>query len=183
MGPTLVRCVTFQIITLLLIHPFRAISATDAGPTLALTSSAFQNGGPIPERCTCSGSNKSPELEWSGVSADVRSLTLILDDPDAPMGTFVHWVLYNVSPFIKGLPEGMSASASVGSSEQGVNGQGEIGYTGPCPPPGKPHHYHFRLYALDRKLELKPGATKQQVEAAVKGHVLSSTELVGIFER
>jgi Raf kinase inhibitor-like YbhB/YbcL family protein len=99
------------------------------------------------------------------------------------MGTFVHWVIYNLSATAAGLPQAMLATASVGGSEQGVNGRGEIGYTGPCPPPGKPHHYHFRLYALDSKLALKEGATARQVEEAIKGHVIGSAELIGIFGR
>jgi Raf kinase inhibitor-like YbhB/YbcL family protein len=175
------RCVTVQILSLILSLPLRSISSAAADPSLVLMSSAFKNGETIPERCTCSGLNKSPALEWRGIPRGTRSLVLILDDPDAPGGTFVHWVVYNLSPTNKELPEGLSASAPNG--EQGENGRGEIGYTGPCPPPGQPHHYHFRLYALDRMLELKPGATAQHVESALTGHVLDSTELIGIFER
>jgi Raf kinase inhibitor-like YbhB/YbcL family protein len=151
--------------------------------TLALTSAAFKNGDTIPQRYTCSGQNESPALEWHGIPRGTRSLVLVVDDPDAPMGTFVHWVIYNLPATAAGLPQAMSASASVGGSEQGTNGRGEIGYTGPCPPPGKPHHYHFRLYALDHKLALKAGATVQQIEEAIKEHVLGSTELIGIFRR
>jgi Raf kinase inhibitor-like YbhB/YbcL family protein len=99
------------------------------------------------------------------------------------MGTFVHWLIYNLSTSIKGLPEGVSTSALAAEGEQGLNGRNAIGYIGPCPPPGNAHHYHLRLFALDRKLDLKPGATAQEVEAAMKGHVLGSTELIGIFER
>jgi Raf kinase inhibitor-like YbhB/YbcL family protein len=172
-----------QITGLILLLALRTIATADSGPTLALTSSAFENGGTIPEQYTCSGHNESPALQWTGVPGGTRSLALILDDPDAPMGTFVHWVVYNLSPTATGLPEGVLGTASVADGEQGVNGRGAIGYTGPCPPPGKPHHYHFRLCALDQKLELKAGATAHQVEAAIKGHVLGSAELVGIFAR
>ncbi len=178
-----VTCLMLQVIGLALILLLRTIAPADLDPALTLTSSAFENGALIPERYTCSGDNKSPALKWTGVPPTARSLALILDDPDAPMGTFVHWVVYNLSPTVKGLPEGVSASASVEDGEQGVNGRGAIGYTGACPPPGKPHHYQFRLYALNQKLELKTGATAQQVEAAMKGHVLGSAELVGIFGR
>jgi Raf kinase inhibitor-like YbhB/YbcL family protein len=146
-----------------------------------MISSAFKSGDAIPERFTCSGDNESPALEFTGVPDGTHSLALILDDPDAPMGTFVHWVIYNLPSALKGLPEGVSSSA--GGLEQGVNGFGKIGYTGPCPPPGKPHHYRFRFYALDQKLELKQGVTSQKVEAAMKGHVLGRSELVGIFQR
>jgi len=179
----LVRCV-IQVLGILMILPLQTISSAASGdPSLALVSSAFQNAGRIPERCTCSGLNTSPALEWTGIPGGTRSLALILDDPDAPGGTFVHWVVYNITPSSKELPEGMSASAPVINGEQGENGRSEIGYTGPCPPPGAPHHYHFRLYALDQNLQLTPGATAEQVEAAMQGHVLGSTELVGIFER
>jgi Raf kinase inhibitor-like YbhB/YbcL family protein len=156
-------------------------SEADANASLTLTSPTFKSGAAIPERFTCSGSNESPALEWRAVPDGTRSLALVLEDPDAPMGPFVHWVVYNISPAINGLPEGLSPSAA--GSEQGLNGMGKIGYTGPCPPPGTPHHYHFRLYALDQKLELKRGATLQGVEDAMKGHVLERSELVGIFGR
>jgi Raf kinase inhibitor-like YbhB/YbcL family protein len=172
-----------HVIGMLLVLSLSSVTSIGAEPTLALSSSAFQHQGTIPERYTCSGSNQSPSLNWTGIPRSTRSLSLILDDPDAPMGTFVHWVVYNISPAIKGLPEAVSPSAAAGIGEQGVNGRGEVGYTGPCPPPGKPHHYQFRLYALDRRLELQPGATKQQLEAAMKGHLLGSAELVGIFTR
>ena len=175
--------VIVQVVGFTLLLTSRTIATADPDPALALTSSAFENGGTIPEQYTCSGHNESPALQWTGVPSGTRSLALILDDPDAPIGTFVHWVIYNLSPTAKGLPEGVSAMASVADSEQGVNGGGAIGYTGPCPPPGKPHHYHFRLSALDQKLELRAGATAHQVEAAIEGHVLGSAELVGIFAR
>lgn len=175
--------VIVQVVGLALILTPHTVAIADPQPTLVLTSSAFDNGGRIPEGYTCSGYNKSPALKWTGVPKGTRSLALILDDPDAPMGTFVHWVVYNLSPTSKGLPEGVSPSALVANGEQGTNGRGAIGYTGPCPPPGKPHHYHFHLYALDQKLELKAGAAAQQLEAALKGHVLGNAELVGIFKR
>src|ERR1700730_6642726 len=105
--------VTVQVIGFALILPVRMIAASDPEPTLVLTSSAFENGGTVPLRYTCSGHNTSPALEWPGVPDRTRSLALILDDPDAPMGTFVHWVVYNLSPAAKGLPEGASASATV----------------------------------------------------------------------
>jgi Raf kinase inhibitor-like YbhB/YbcL family protein len=176
-------CLIIQLVGFSLILTPLTIASAYPDPTLALTSPAFKDEGTIPERYTCSGRNKSPALKWTGVPAGTRSLALILDDPDAPMGTFVHWVVYNLSPTIKGLPEGASVPASGDYGQQGVNGRDAIGYTGPCPPPGEPHHYHFRLYALDQKLELKTGATAQQVEATMKGHVVGRTELIGIFER
>jgi Raf kinase inhibitor-like YbhB/YbcL family protein len=180
---TLATCVKVQLGTFILLMSLLAVPSASPGQTLSLASSAFENGAAIPERFTCSGSNRSPALEWKGIPSSTLSFALIVDDPDAPMGTFVHWVIYNISPATKQLPEGVAASAAVSNGEQGLNGRNEIGYTGPCPPPGKPHHYQFRLYALDQKLELGPGATPQQLTAAMKGHVLASAELVGIFER
>lgn len=165
-----------------LILPLEAISSGESSPSLGLTTSAFKNGGTIPEPYTCSGLNKSPALVWKGVPTGVRSLALIVSDPDAPKGTFVHWVIYNIDPGTKELAEGV-ASGSVANAEQGVNGRGELGYTGPCPPAGKPHHYHFRLYALDQKLKLNPGASAEQVEEAMRGHVLGTADLVGTFQR
>jgi Raf kinase inhibitor-like YbhB/YbcL family protein len=172
-----------QAVGLSLLLTLRTTATADPNPILDITSPAFENGGTIPEKYTCTGHNESPELQWTGVPGGTRSLALILDDPDAPIGTFVHWVIYNLSPTVKGLPEGVLATASIADSEQGVNGSGAIGYIGPCPPPGRPHHYHFRLCALDQKLKLRAGATAHEVEAAMKGHVLGRAELVGIFAR
>ena len=176
-------CVTIPVVGLSLILVMLMRAVADPTPTLALVSSAFLTDGAIPQRYTCSGPNVSPELKWTGVPASARSLALIMLDPDAPMGTFVHWVIYNLSPTTSALPEQVSPSASLGDGEQGVNGLGSIVYTGPCPPAGEPHHYHFRLYALDERLNLQKGATAQQLESAIQGHILASTELVGIFQR
>lgn len=173
-------CLTAQVIALATLSLRNALAESD--PIFTVTSSDFGKGATIPERYTCSGLNTSPNLEWSGVPNGTRSLALIVEDPDAPEGTFVHWVIYNLSPDTKQLPQGISSSnGSIG--EQGINGRGETGYTGPCPPSGKPHHYHFQLYALDQKLQLGPGATEAQVQSAMKGHVIGKAELVGIFGR
>jgi Raf kinase inhibitor-like YbhB/YbcL family protein len=179
----LATCLRILAVGIALILSMQAKSSAETGPSFRLTSSAFQNGGMIPELYTCSGANKSPGLVWTGVPSGTRSLVLIVSDPDAPRGTFVHWVIYNIDPAAKELPEGLSTSASVANAEQGVNGRAELGYTGPCPPPGKPHHYHFQLYALDQAVGLKAGATAEQVAAAMKGHILGTIELVGIFQR
>jgi len=135
-----------------------------------LQSSAFQNGGSIPKKFTCEAADVSPELTWSGVPEKTQSFALIADDPDAPMGTWVHWVIYDLPPNTAKLPEG-------------VPKQEQAAYGGPCPPPGKPHRYFFKLYALDSKLNLKPGARKPEVEAAMKGHVLAEAELMGKYGR
>ena len=148
-----------------------------------LQSSAFQNGGSIPKKFTCEAADVSPELTWSGVPEKTQSFALIADDPDAPMGTWVHWVIYDLPPNTAKLPEGVPKQEQAASGAQGKNSSGKIGYGGPCPPPGKPHRYFFKLYALDGKLNLKPGARKPEVEAAMKGHVLAQAELMGKYGR
>lgn len=152
--------------------------------TLKLTSSAFKEGEMIPSKFTCNGADVSPALEWSNVPAGARSLVLICDDPDAPGRTWVHWVLYGVGPGHASLGEGVAATQVVeGMGIQGKNDFKRIGYGGPCPPPGKPHRYFFKLYALDSILELKPGARKSEVERAMKGHVLAQGQLMGRYQR
>lgn len=145
--------------------------------SLQLTSPSFQEGATIPTRYTCDGQNISPQLDWSGVPAGAKSLALIVDDPDAPAGTFVHWVLYDLAPDLTSLSEG------TGSGIQGVNGFGKKAYGGPCPPRGKPHRYFFKLYALDVSLDLKPGASKADLEKAMRGHILAQGQLIGIYGR
>ena len=152
------------------------------GQTMHLTSTSFQNQ--IPAKFTCSGANISPQLAWSAPPAKTASLALIVTDPNAPRGTWVHWVLYNLPAGTRALPEGLSALGQLPDGAlQGRNDFGEIGYGGPCPPPGSPHHYVFTLYALDAKLNLPVGATRAQVEAALQGHILASGRLVGLFQR
>jgi len=182
MRPILVRSLPVQVIAALLFPAWPTISLAEPNRQFVLSSADFQNGGSIPERFSCDGGNQSPALAWTGIPDRTRSLALIVADPDAPGGIFVHWVVYNLSATTSGLAEGVPA-ASVDHAEQGVNGRGELGYAGPCPPPGKPHHYHFRLYALDQKLHLNPGATAAQVEQESKAHIVGSAELVGIFQR
>ncbi len=149
--------------------------------TLRISSSAFAEGGAIPAKYTCSGTATIPPLTWSGVPDDAGSLALIVDDPDAPGGTFVHWVVYGISPKVTGIPEGGPAPAgSVG----GTNSTGKTGYFGPCPPKGHgPHHYHFKLFALDRSFSPAPGATEAVLAKAMQGHVLAEGETVGMFGR
>jgi Raf kinase inhibitor-like YbhB/YbcL family protein len=159
-------------------------SRVEAGGKLALSSRAFSSGSTIPIQYTCGGDNQSPPLHWSGVPTGARSLALIVKDPDAPGGTFIHWVIYNIPPDRSSLPKGVPGKDNIpGGGEQGLNGRDETGYHGPCPPPGRPHHYHFQLYALDKKLDLKPGASARQVEDAMGKHVLAETDMVGMFGR
>jgi Raf kinase inhibitor-like YbhB/YbcL family protein len=151
---------------------------------MQLSSSAFEPGSPIPVQYTCDNSNVSPPLEWTGVPPAAKSLALIVDDPDAPGGTWVHWVLYDLPAASAALPEAVSRTQyAVAGSKQGLNDFGHLGYGGPCPPPGKPHRYHFKLYALDAELPLGPGAKKSQVEEAMKGHVVGQAELMGLYQR
>jgi Raf kinase inhibitor-like YbhB/YbcL family protein len=144
----------------------------------AITSSAFADGDQIPEKHSCDGDNVSPPLEWSNLPPDTTSLALIVDDPDAPSGTFVHWLAWGLDPGDSGLGEGEAAPA------EGTHGFGDRGYAGPCPPPGHgPHRYFHRLYALDEKLDLPDGASREQLEAALEGHVLATAQLIGTYER
>lgn len=156
----------------------------EAPMTIKLTSPAFEEGETIPSKHTCDGEDISPALSWSDVPESTKSFALICDDPDAPAGTWVHWVLYGVPSDTTSLPEGVPADQAVeGVGLQGRNDFKRIGYGGPCPPPGKPHRYFFKLYALDSRLELKPGATKKDLESALKGHVLAQGQLVGRYKR
>jgi Raf kinase inhibitor-like YbhB/YbcL family protein len=148
----------------------------------ALTSSTFPNGGNIPAAYTCEGANHSPVLAWSGAPPETRSFVLIVDDPDAPSGTFTHWVLYDIPSGTASLAEA-PAGATVG--KQGKNGFGKTGYGGPCPPRGHgPHRYFFRLFAIDvPSLPLKDAAARDEVERAMKGHVVGQAEWMGRYER
>ena len=154
--------------------------------TLVLTSSAFADHATIPGKFTCDGANVSPALTWNGAPATTHSFALIADDPDAPGGTWVHWVLFNLPGTANALPENVARDetlASLGNAAQGRNDFKKIGYGGPCPPPGKPHRYFFKLYALDITLTLRPGATKAQLEDAMRGHTVATAQLVGTYER
>ena len=154
---------------------------------LTLKSSAFDNGGTIPTKYSCEGEDISPTLTWEGVPETARSLVLIVDDPDAPdprapKMTWVHWVLYNIPPGVSGLPEGIrSTELPVGMGE-GLNDWKRTGYGGPCPPIGR-HRYFHKLYALDTVLKGLNIPTKAEVEAAMKGHVIAQTELVGTYQK
>ncbi len=150
----------------------------------AISSTSFPSGGDIPRKFTCDGADVSPELSWSDAPAGTKSFALIADDPDAPVGTWTHWVLYNLPPATSSLAEGVSKVDELPSGgRQGRNDFRKIGYGGPCPPPGKPHRYFFKLYALDKMLSLKPGASKQEVESAMEGHTLGKAEWMGKYRR
>lgn len=146
--------------------------------SVALSSNSFSNGETIPRRYTCDGEDLSPHLSWSGTPAGTASLALIVDDPDAPAGNWVHWVLYNLPPDLTELPEGIK---KIGV--EGKNDFGRLGYGGPCPPRGKAHRYFFRLYALDTMLELREGTTRARLLQAMQGHILAQGELMGRYSR
>jgi len=150
---------------------------------LSLTSSAFTAGKPIPAVYSCISRSISPPLAWTGAPSGTASFAIIMDDPDAPSGTFVHWVIYNIPASSKGLPEAVSADAKLSDGTlQGNNGAGRAGYTGPCPPSGT-HRYFFKLYALDAVLNLKSGSSKDQLLNAMQGHILAQGELIGTFSK
>lgn len=150
---------------------------------IKLTSKAFTEGGVIPSRYTCDGEDVSPPLAWSGVPEGTRSLALICDDPDAPMGTWVHWVLFNLPADSDSLPEGVPPWKTLSDgTRQGTNDFRRPGYGGPCPPGGT-HRYYFKLYALDAMLEAESGITKAQLLQAMAGHVLAEGRLMGRYQR
>jgi len=152
--------------------------------TMQLTSTAFSEGQPIPENYTCDGKNVSPPLKWSEAPDATKSLVLIADDPDAPVGTWVHWVLYDIPVPVGALPEDLpKGQYTPEGAKQGLNDFKHLGYGGPCPPPGKPHRYFFKLYALDALLNLEPGARKREVERAMEKHVLAESRLMGTYKR
>jgi Raf kinase inhibitor-like YbhB/YbcL family protein len=151
---------------------------------LSVSSTAFHEGDRIPSKYTCQGQDVSPPLAWSEPPQGTQSLALTVDDPDAPSGVFTHWVILNIPPDSRELPEALSTQAQLPNGTlQGKNDFGRIGYGGPCPPPGRPHRYRFTLYALDQPLDLKAGASKKQVLDAMQGHILAQGQLTGTYQR
>lgn len=151
---------------------------------MKISSGSFSAGEMIPKKFTCDGPDASPKLNWTEPPAKTQSFALIMDDPDAPAGTWVHWVLFDLPAETRELAEGVAKQEQLANgSRQGRNDFGKIGYGGPCPPPGDPHRYFFKLYALDAKLNLKAGATKADVEGAIKGHILAHAEMIGKYGR
>ena len=151
---------------------------------LQISSASFSAGEMIPKKFTCDGPDVSPKLSWGAAPEKTQSFALIMDDPDAPVGTWVHWVLFDLPADTKELAEGVAKQEQLpNGARQGRNDFGKIGYGGPCPPPGNPHRYFFKLYVLDTKLNLKAGASKADVERAMKGHILGQAELMGRYGR
>ena len=149
-----------------------------------LNTHSFSDGADIPKKYTCDGEDVSPELHWTDQPSAAKSFTLIVDDPDAPSGTWVHWVLVDLPGNAHDLPEGAGKTGALpGGAQQGINDFKKAVYGGPCPPPGKSHRYFFKLYALDSKLSLRAAPTKAEVEKAMRGHILGQGELVGQYRR
>jgi Raf kinase inhibitor-like YbhB/YbcL family protein len=150
---------------------------------LDFKSSAFKDGEFIPVKYTCDSKDISPALNWSKPPDSAKSLVLICEDPDAPAGTWIHWVLYNIQPSVTALAENIAKNEIVDSMAQGRNSFGKIGYGGPCPPPGKPHRYYFRLYAIDLPPTFKPGLNRDEIMKAIEGHFVGRGELMGRYGR
>ena len=151
---------------------------------IVLISSAFKNGQPMPKLYTADGENISPPLNWVGIPAGTKSLALICSDPDAPAGTWVHWVIYGLSAKMSILEKGgLTASTLPEGAQQGTNSFQKIGYGGPSPPPGKPHRYFFKLYALDNVPIAPPAATADQLQTAMKGHIVQTADLMATYQR
>ena len=151
---------------------------------MTLTTSAFTSGAEIPNQYTCKGEDVSPALEWSGAPPHAASFAVVMDDPDAPAGTWVHWVLWNVPANAHSLSQGVPKRDQLQEgARQGRNSFRKIGYNGPCPPPGKPHRYLFKLYALGTELTLPAGVSKRDVEHAMEGHIVGHAEWMGKYKR
>jgi Raf kinase inhibitor-like YbhB/YbcL family protein len=153
------------------------VSFAAGGAKMKITSSAFQEGGNIPSKFTCDGGDSSPPLQIAEIPSNVKSMALVVDDPDAPSGLFTHWIAWNISPQTNAIAE-----ASVPKGVQGTNDFGKSNYGGPCPPSGT-HRYYFKIFALDRELNLPAGAKRNQLDAAMKGHVVAQGELMGRYSR
>ena len=150
--------------------------------TLSISSPGFQEGERIPAKYTCQGQDISPQLDWSGVPKEAKSLALIMDDPDAPGGIFTHWVIFNIPPDSLKLPEAVPTEPQLpGSARQGSNDGGGIGYYGPCPPPGRPHRYRFTIYALD--IEHLDGLNKRNFIDKVEQHSIAKAKIKGLYKR
>lgn len=146
---------------------------------MTITSSIFQSNEYLNERYTCDGLDRNPPLRFGEVPQDAKSLVLIVDDPDAPTGSFTHWLVWNIDPKVESIKEGTVPEGGV----EGRNSSGKIGYMGPCPPTGHAHHYQFKLFALDTTLDLSEGAQQSEVESRMQKHILESAELVGLYAR
>jgi hypothetical protein len=171
-------------VVLALVVPAEVRGQKAASSRIELKTTSFTPGGFIPRRFTCEAADVSPALTWTDPPLGTQSFALIEDDPDAPSGTFVHWVVYDLPAAYRKLPEALSGNDQMpGGGRQGTNDFSRTGYSGPCPPPGRPHRYFIRLYAVDAILNLRPAATRKELDAAMQGHILAQAELMGRFAR
>jgi Raf kinase inhibitor-like YbhB/YbcL family protein len=171
-------------VVLALVAPAEVCGQKAASSKFELKTTSFTPGGFIPKRFTCEAANVSPALTWTDPPLGTQSFAIIEDDPDAPSGTFVHWVVYDLPTAYRKLPEALSGNGQMpGGGRQGTNDFSRTGYSGPCPPPGRPHRYYIRLYAVDAILNLRPAATRKELDAAMQGHILAQAELMGRFAR
>lgn len=179
-------------IVALIVKEFREAAGPPVGgppadpDAFVLWSPAFEHGEAVPRDYTEDGADLSPPLEWDNAPGGAAAFALLVEDPDAPVGSFTHWMMCEIPATLTGLPAGIGHgedASAVPGAVQGVNGFGNTGYNGPAPPPGKPHRYVFRLYALDEKLDITGGFTKNQFRAAVAGHVLEEAVLLGTYAR
>ena len=183
----MIACALFFLSTLvvfLILWQLRPVPAQgQTRSPLRVSSASFSNGGAIPRQFTCDGADASPSLQWSATPYGTRSFALVMNDPDAPFD-FTHWIAYNIPPAVRGLAEGASTRGAMpkGSAE-GINDFTNAGYGGPCPPAGKPHHYVFRIYALDVRLDLPPGATRKQLDSVIERHIVGEGQIAGVYRR
>ncbi len=177
------RCFPYMLAGLIILS-FGLQGVALAQSQLVLSSPSIAPGAAIASDFACSGADRSPELAWRGAPKSTVTFALIVEDPDAPGGTFIHWVAYNIPAGTTSLLAGLPQIAEIpGGGINGMNGFGHIGYNGPCPPPGKTHHYRFHLFALDSALSVGERADAAAIRSAIKGHVAADAELTGIFER
>jgi Raf kinase inhibitor-like YbhB/YbcL family protein len=151
---------------------------------LTISSPDFNNNEVLPAKFTGEGQNISPALNWTGIPSNTASLAVIMDDPDAPTGLFTHWIIFNIPPECKKLPQAVKTNLLLeDGSMQGKNTAGTIGYYGPYPPPGPAHRYQFNLYALDKMIDVKPGTNRKEVLDAMQSHIIASAMITGIYQR
>jgi Raf kinase inhibitor-like YbhB/YbcL family protein len=171
-------------VVLALVAPAEVRGQKAAASKIELKTTSFTPAGFIPKRFTCEAADVSPALAWTDPPLGTQSFAIIEDDPDAPSGTFVHWVVYDLPAAYRKLPEALSGNDQMpGGVRQGTNDFSRTGYSGPCPPPGRPHRYFIRLYAVDATLNLRPAASRKELDAAMQGHILAQAELMGRFQR
>ncbi len=147
---------------------------------ISVSSTSFGAGAAIPKDFTCDGADRSPQLSWSDPPASAKSIAIVVDDPDAPHGTFTHWIAWNITATTRAIAEGQGAESAGGVS--GENDFGRAGWSGPCPPKGALHHYHFKVFGLDAALSLKPDAKRSALDSAMSGHVVAQGEMVATFQ-